>query len=308
MRRFLACLLLIPMLAACTVSTPQATDLAPALPYRTVTPSETPTLFPPVANIIFPTLTTFSYTVIQGDTLNSIAKRYGVTLDALLAANPGIQATALSVGTALIIPTSEETTTEPTPTPALLPVQAAHCWPQSDGGWWCFALVHNEYTETLENLSALFTLMDGSGQEIASQMAFGLLNILPSGQSMPLAVYFAPSISAFVSVRVQVLTAIRLLPGDVRYLPVMPEDTLINLDASGRTAQVAGQVILTGSGTAKTLWVLATAYDASGQVIGVRRWEASSTLTEDTPLPFDFYVSSVGPQIDRIEFLVEARP
>jgi hypothetical protein len=154
----------------------------------------------------------------------------------------------------------------------------------------------------------LFTLQDTRGQELASQTAFGLLDILPPGQSMPLAIHFAPPVKANVSVRVQLLTAIRLLPGDVRYLPAIAENTLVRVDASGRTAQVTGRVVLTEAGTAKTLWVLATAYDRAGNVVGVRRWDSSSDLTSDASLSFDFSVFSVGPDIDRVEFLVEARP
>ena len=284
------------------------TSLAPAVPYQTITPSETPTVIPPLTGSILPTPTPSTYTVVQGDTLNGIAGRYGVTLEALLASNPGIQPSALSVGTTLIIPTSNETPAEPTPTPAPLQVQQARCWPETDGGLWCFALVQNQYAETLENLSAQFILLDANGQEFASQTAFGLLNILPPGQSMPLAVHLPPPVETNVSMQVQVLTAIRLLPGDARYLPVMMENTLVSMEASGRTAQTTGRVILTGAGTANTLWILATAYDAAGDVIGVRRWECPSALTADAPVSFDFLVSSVGPEIDRVEFLAEARP
>ncbi len=100
------------------------------------------------------------------------------------------------------------------------------------------------------------------------------------------------------------LTAIRLLPGDVRYLPVNVENTLVTLDSSGRTAQGTGQVLLTGSGTAKTTWVLGIAYDADGDVVGVRRWESTLVLSSKSPISFDFLVSSVGPPIDKVEFLV----
>ena len=299
---------LLSFLTACAGNAETAATLAPAVPYQTVPPSETPTVIPPLTGIILPTPTTFTYTVVQGDTLNGIARRYGVTPEALLAANPGIQLAVLSVGTTLIIPTGNEIPGEPTPTPAPLPVQQARCWSEKDGGLWCFALVQNEYAETLENLSAQFTLLDANGQELASQAAFALLNTLPPGQSMPLAVHFPPQVQTDVTVRVQVLTAIRLLPGDTRYLPVLPENTLVRVEASGQMAQVTGRVILTGAGTANTLWVLATSYDAAGSVVGVRRWESPSALTADAPISFDFLVYSVGPGIDRVEFLAEARP
>jgi hypothetical protein len=56
------------------------------------------------------------------------------------------------------------------------------------------------------------------------------------------------------------------------------------------------------------VWLLATAYDAAGEVVGVRRWEAGEALSAQSPLPFDFAVFSAGPEIARVEFLAEARP
>ena len=86
------------------------------------------------------------------------------------------------------------------------------------------------------------------------------------------------------------------------------ENTLVSVDASGLTAEVSGQVALTGTGTANTLWVLASAFDEAGNVVGVRRWAAAAALSAGAPVSFDFQVSSVGPAIARVEFLAEARP
>ena len=270
MYRFLVCLFFLVSLTACAGTSEAVTDFAPAVPYHTVSPSETPPVIPALTGILMPTPTALTYTVVQGDTLNVIAGHYGIPLEALLVANPGIQATALTVGTTLIIPTGSVTPGEPTPTPVPLPVLQARCWSETDGGLWCFALVQNEYAETLENLSAQFTLANAGGQQLASQTAFLLLNTLPSGKSIPLAVHFPPPIQANVNVRVQLLTAIRLLPGDARYLPVITENTLVSVHASGRMAQLTGLVRLTGAGTANTLWVLAIAYDSAGNVVGAQ--------------------------------------
>ena len=86
------------------------------------------------------------------------------------------------------------------------------------------------------------------------------------------------------------------------------ENTLVSVEAAGRTAEVSGLVRLTGTGTANTLWVLASVYDQADNVVGVRRWESSTALKAGTPVTFDFPVSSVGPGIARVEFLAEARP
>ena len=80
----------------------------------------------------------------------------------------------------------------------------------------------------------------------------------------------------------------RLLPGDTRYLPVSLENTLVSVEADGRSAEVSGRVRLTGTGTANTLWVLASAFDSAGNVVGVRRWESAAALNASAPGRFRF--------------------
>jgi LysM repeat protein len=308
MRKILVCLFVLFVLSACGNNVTAVPDLATLDPYKTTTPSLTDTVIPVLTEILLPTPTIFTYTVVQGDTLSGIAQRYNVTLEALLAANPGVQPTALSVGAKLVIPSGNVVSGEPSPTPAAVPVLQARCWPESTGGLWCFALLQNTYAETLENLSAQFTLLDSNGQVLANQVTYGLLDTLPPGASLPLAVHFPPPVPAEARPRVQLLTSIRLLPGDKRYLPAAVQNTLVSVDATARTAQVSGQILLTGDGTANTMWVLATAYDAAGNVVGVRRWDSTSPLSAGTPLQFNFQLFSLGPGIARVEFLAEARP
>ena len=314
MRITLVCLFLILALTACQPQASATPEPGTPVPYQTVSPTQTPSVLPALTGISLPTPTTYSYTVRQGDTFISIAQKAGVTVQALQAANPGVAATTLSVGTKLVIPTGNQASGESTPTAAALPVKQAHCWPETTGGLWCFAMLQNDYAETLENISAQFALLDAGGQPGASQVVYGLLDILPPGAAMPLAAHFTGPVQDTVparaggGLRVSVLTAIRLLPGDTRYLPVRLENTLVSVEAAGQTAEVSGRVVLAGTGTANTLWILATVYDAAGNVVGVRRWESPTALRADAPAAFDFPVSSVGPGIARVEFLAEARP
>ena len=308
MRIFIASMWLLITLAACGESTETPTNIAPAIPYLTATSSQTPTIIPALPGIIMPTPTTFIYVVVQGDTLNGIAARFGITLETLLSANPGLQPATLQVGTKLVIPALNSTPGVSAVTPAPLLVTQARCWMENDGGLWCFALMQNELGETMENISSRFSLLDSNGKDITSQSAFALLNTLPPGKSMPLAVHFPPPLQSTGSIRVDILTAIPLLPGDARYLPVNLEDTLVKVDVAGRTAQCSGKVILTGSGAIKSLWVLATAYDGAGNVVGVRRWESPMGLAGESSVSFDLEVYSVGPAIDHVDFLAEAIP
>ncbi|HXQ34351.1 MAG TPA: hypothetical protein VN843_10080, partial [Anaerolineales bacterium] len=77
----------------------------------------------------------------------------------------------------------------------------------------------------------------------------------------------------------------------------------------GHSAHVSGVVLSQSEASeAKQVWVAATAYDDSGRVVGVRRWESSAALPADGSMPFEFMISSIGGKIARVEFAVEARP
>ena len=302
------------LLTACTpqqtLPTPSAVDLTP---FATSTPK---TLHPSgpeglvTAETPLPSPTPFMYTVQTGDTMSSIALKFGVSIDDLQAANPEISPNAMSVGQVLNIPSNPDNPSgEPTPTPAPFTVQQIECYPSADKGMWCFVLVHNDFSDFMENVSAQVTLVDANNATLASQTALLPLNILPPDTSLPLAVFFPPEIPLDVKPQVQVLTAIRLLPDDERYLPATINNTLVEINAEGHSARVTGQVLLPGqSKAASQVWVAGTAYDDAGRLVGVRRWESSAGLSPGGSLPFEFMVYSIGGKIARVEFAVEARP
>ncbi len=242
--------------------------------------------------------------------MSEIAERFNVSLDDLQAANPQVSANAMAVGQTLNIPSNPDNPSgEPTPTPAPFTVEQIECYPTSDKGMWCFVLVHNDFPELIENVSAQVTLVDSNNATIATQTAFLPLNILPANASLPLAVYFLPDVPFDAQPRVQVLTAIRLLPDDTRYIPSTINNALVQIDSDGYSAQVSGLVLSQSQTvTASQVWVAATVYNEAGRVVGVRRWESNAGLPPGGSLPFQFLVSSVGGRIARVGFAVEARP
>ena len=140
-----------------------------------------------------PSPTPFAYEVQAGDTMSGIAFKFGVSLDELIAANPDISPNSMSIGTTLNIPSNPANPTgASTSTPVPAPVKQIECYPTADKGMWCFVLVHNDSTDVIENLSAQVTLVDASGQTLASAQALSPLNILPPGTSLPLMVFFPP--------------------------------------------------------------------------------------------------------------------
>jgi len=287
---------------------PQSGDL---IPFATSThsPSQTPESLV-AAETPLPSPTPFTYTIKSGDTISSIALKFGVSMDDLQAANPEISPNTMSIGQVIKIPSNPDNPSgEPTPTPASFTVQQIECYPTADKSMWCFVLVHNDFSDFMENVSAQVTLVDSNHAILASQTALLPLNILPPNTSLPLTVFFPPEIPFNVKPQVQVLTAIRLLPNDKRYIPVTINSTLVQVNADGLTARVSGIVFSQSlDKAASQVWVAGTAYDDAGRVVGVRRWEWSHGLAAGGSIPFEFMISSIGGKIERVEFAVEARP
>jgi LysM repeat protein len=306
------------LLTACapqqTQSAPSGVDLIPFLTSTQNPTSSAGMMEAPeglvTADAPLPSLTPFTYTVQRGDTMSSLALKFGVSMDDLQAANPEISPNAMSVGQVLKIPSNPENPSgEPTPTPVPFTVQQIECYPTADQGMWCFVLVHNDFSDFMENVSAQVTLVDSNNATVATQTALLPLNILPPNTSLPLAVFFSPQIPMDAKPHVQILTAIRLLPDDERYLPATINNTLVQVNADGRNARLSGQVLLSSDAKAATqIWVTGTAYRDDGRVVGVRRWESNAGLSPGGNLPFEFTVSSIGGKIARVEFAVEARP
>ena len=242
--------------------------------------------------------------------MGQIAQKFNVSLYALMAANPNVDPNSIAIGQTLKIPSQQNLSGASTPTPVPFPAKQIACYPTSDLGMWCFVLVNNNSSNFIEDVTAQITLTDANGKSIASQTATLPLDILSPNSSLPLTTYFAPDVPLDAKPQAQILAAIQIQPNDPRYLPATLQKTSAQVDASGLTAQVNGQVFLAASSSspAKTIWVVATAYDGFGGVVGVRRWESTSALSAGSNLPFSFMLSSIAGKISRVEYAVEARP
>jgi LysM repeat protein len=294
------------LITACTSASPQSISKDSLKPYLTATPGVTPT--PNViviAETAVPTSTPLVYKIKSGDTLSQLAEKFKISQDALRAANPDVSPNSMPVGATLLIPDSSDAlAAASTPTPVPAPVTQTVCHPTADNGLWCFALIQNNTPDILENVSAQITLLDESNSVLASQTAFMPLDIIPPNSSLPVYVLF-PNTTASANTQVQILSAIQSSAS--RYLPATLHNTIAQIDWNGLTAQVSGQVFLPAESIAATqVWVAAVTYDKTGQVVGVKRWEGGA-IQPGGSIPFSFLVSSLGSEIDAVEFTVEAQ-
>ena len=295
-------------ISACTPQTIQSRPPAAPVSYITSTPSLTST-----PNVIIindtplPTSTPHIYTVKSGDTISKLAEQFNISQDKLRAANPDVSPNSMIIGSTLLIPDNSAVPAGAfTPTPVPAPVTQTVCHPSADGGLWCLALIQNNTDELIENVSAQITLLDENNTVLASQTAFTPLDMIPPRSSLPVYIYFDSKIPAKYSIQVQVLSANQLPLNNPRYLPAAIQKSIAQIN--GRTAQLSGQILLPAESSAATqVRVVAVAYDKYGIVVGMKRWEGGA-IQPGGSISFSFFVSSLGAEIDAVEFFVETRP
>ena len=292
-------------IVACSPNKPEATatggPTAVVIPFQTLTPVQIPSLSVDI-DLNQPTSTPATYTVVSGDTFFSIAAQLNISLDALMAANPGVDPRLLTPETTLILPTANgtEVVSIPTPTPVSVTVGETKCYASAAGELWCFIQIENTLDLSVENLTAVVQLLAQDGSVLANLEAFPPINLLEAGNSMPLVAYTADPPKGWTVAHGQLLGAYSLSAGTDYYLVANIQDANIAISQDSLSANVTGRVEIQ-DGESGTIWVLALAYDAAGEIVGFRRWE-SEGATE-----FDTFVYSLGPEISTVDLLVEAR-
>jgi LysM repeat protein len=310
-KRFLVAFALLT--AACSPIAAGVTPTTPLLhPYSTATAAPTSDRIAGAvisAETPLPSPTPSSYTIKAGDTLSQIAERLRVSVDVLLLANPGLDPNALRVGATLTVPGGAGSASFSTPTPVPVGILDVDCRPMATGAYWCFALIHNDSTEMLENVTGIISIVDSSGLVLASQDVALLLDVLPPSASLPLAVSFSGPLPLDIRPQARILTAMRISTDTPRYLPALAHNTLTQVSWSGRTADVSGELMLpAGVANAAQAWIAALAYDGSGRLVGWRRWENPGGLAAGTSTRFQTSVYSLAGAIERVDLVVQARP
>lgn len=271
--------------------------------YQTVTP---PPALETGGGQPLPTSTPFIYVVVPNDTFFSIAANLNIDLNALLAANPDVNPSVLLPGMELVIPADAQVslgTAVPTIAPVPVELREPVCYSSAAKELWCFVLAINSGDRTIENLTGVVQLTSANGDVLTSIEVVAPLDILAAGAQMPLVAYLQEMPDDWVSATAQLFTAYWLPENEAHYIEIEALDFDWDpIDDAKLGAYVQGQIDLKGNIQPQSVWVLGVAYDASGNVVGVRRWESEGELV------FDFWVYSLGPQISDVRVLVEARP
>jgi LysM repeat protein len=303
------CGLLALMACAPQTDAPQAGSPLSLTPYATQTLTPAPPQ-PTPAEVFVPTPvpTPLTYVVQRGDTLLGIALQFGIRLEDLQAANPGVSPQAISVGATLVIPTTpQDLLGGAPPPPADVELSSAQCYPAGDGGVWCLALAHNPFDTLLENVAVQLTVIN-EGEAVEQQTVVTPLNIIPPGAALPIAAYFSQPLPPNASLHLLPVSAILLLPADPRYLNVSAQGVVTQVARDGRSARVSGQAYFAGQTSPQGLWLVAVAYDEAGNLTGFRRVEFESPALAQGAFAFSLDVFALARDIARVEVVLEARP
>ena len=267
-----------------------------------------PTMLTPTQG---PTPTPFTHQVQADETLYYIAYLHGVTVEDILAANPGIDPHFLTIGSSLIIPIAEVQDIDsqlPVVTPVPVDLNEVSCFRTPSDGLWCLTSARAGEGRNLEGLSASITLIDALGQAVASAVVYSPLNLLEGGKTMPLGVFFPPPSPEYSRAIATLMTAFELAPESDRYLPVEANLEVQEVFPESTHWRLGGTVSLAAGApsNAERISMLVLAMDDDDTVVGFNMWESSEVVSPGREIVVQLELYSLGPPIRGIQILTEA--
>jgi len=239
--------------------------------------------------------------VALGDSISSIALQYGVTIDAIIAANPDIQPTVMIVGDQVVIPITNGDNT-PILADALareIDLMNPACFPHLDG-LLCTVLVRNKGANNLKDVILDYELMNDAGESIAMVSAPAALRGLGPGSAIPASAFF-DGVSTAADILVTVNWARYGEPAENDGPQIVLENITTTFDEL--YAQAAGTITAETDDAKADVTLVAVAFNDQGAVIGIRRQD--SAIPSNTSVDFSISVFSSGGPITDVELYAE---
>ncbi len=323
LRQIATLCVLVWILAACGPMLPAPSLEPPAtheatLILRTVSPPATPrtpsaaTLAPitPAARIEqtpAPTATPFFYVVTSGDTLESIAARFGISPADLQEANGGLPPDTIHPDQVLLIPhqppaprnmSASATTSStfvrflPTHTPLPIPLAPPTCYPTPADEILCLGWVANTLESTVTGITIQVSLTGLQGDTPVRRAVSTTQQIIPPGTGVPYVVRFA-SIPAFRDAEAALLSA-EMIP------PTTDRDTIALVVQNQAMTQeenlvrVQGKITHEDARSLEDILVVATLFDNAGRVTGFRVLRLEGSLPPGEEMPFEMLITPLA--------------
>jgi hypothetical protein len=239
--------------------------------------------------------------------MGGIAWTYNVSVDELIELNPEINPNLMIVGTKVFLPaaTLQPANQTPQPTPIALPLEGLNCLKDSDQGAWCFVWVNNNSSEAYENVSVSINLADLQASQVFSKQGTALLNVMESGERVPVAIYFPSPVPQPMQQSAQFVSAIPYNPESGRYYEVQPQVKFVDRKLNGSLFSISGTITI--AQPVLNISIVAVALDDQSNIIGVRKWQSSFTEAV-TDSEFQIDLASVSGEISDYILFAEAQP
>ncbi len=261
---------------------------------------------PPTAT---PTPTPILYAIQSGDTIWTIAAKSGRNVDEILAMNPGVRPETLQLGQQLQLPAA------PTPLiqnsqiaaqPLQIKVLSVSLFETVTGQIWLLGELINEGAFSARNVQLSATLLDPDGAILVSQTVWTALPLIPSGDRSPFGALL-PAGRRLDSIQPQVTIVDGESSADLgdNYLDLVASGEDISIE--NNQVQLIGTISNVGAATAGQILVVATLYQAEGQLSGYVATELAGEIAPGGSQDFALTAASPGGQVASASIMVQGR-
>lgn len=286
MFRWLATFILLLLLSGCGSAEPDTTPTAQLTPTASATArigldlatraasssaqapvaQITPTPLPSATPTATPT--PIIHRVAEGETLWSIAAQNGSDPDSLLALNPGVNATLLSVGDALVLPprpTPLAQTVRGTDVPLAIQVMSIELFKMPSDAAWVIGEVTNFGTVAAENVQLEIGFWDADGLSLGSRTVWVASPLILPNASAPFGLRLEQFSAEPNNITASVISGKSVSALGNRSTAFTMSD--VSLESSDQQVRMRGTVSNTQPITA-SVSLIASLYDADGRLSG----------------------------------------
>lgn len=244
-----------------------------------------------------PSPTRQAHLVEAGDTLAGIAYRYGVPLESLMLANPGVEPALLQIGQPIVIPALDRRAlldglATPTPMPLEIAGTALYRGPADHP--WLLGEVFNPSATPVENVQLTAVLQDANGAPLAQLRTWTAVDQILPNNSSPFAFRFdespANSVDQFEILVLSAQPAARLENGSASLSLVESNGRL-----DGSSFRIEVTITSLETEVAAEFTIVATLRDSLGAVTGFRVYCDSGPLAPLATAAYAFDVVPVAP-------------
>jgi hypothetical protein len=230
-----------------------------------------------------------------------------LTLENLLALNPGIQPELLSIGQEIFLPplpTAAVPSVDSPEMPAELEIQGLTTYSAATNGTWLLGEVVNVGQQAVELVQVQVALLASDGDVLVSDILWLTpVTIAPGGQA-PFGVRFPEVTSQEIAPFAEIVGSRPVNELGNRYLDLAVTDAEVTIGQS--PIEVTGQLDNQGQSAAKNISIITTFYDQQDVVTGFHEFVLDDTLPPGDSVPFHFITLPPGGRADRYQFAIQA--